>query len=63
MTLLYFANVLKNCPIDKIKKPGLSGHVYDFSVKSVLMLMFFFFFLIFIIKKNNEKRNTIENNV
>lgn len=38
-TLLYFGNVLKNRPADKIKKTELGGH--DFSLKSVLMLMFF----------------------
>ena len=43
-TLLYFGNVLKNGPADKIKKTELGGHVYDFSVKSVLMLIFFLFF-------------------
>lgn len=42
--LLYFGNVLKNCPVDKVKKTELGGHVYDFSVKSVLMLMIFFYF-------------------
>ena len=43
-TLLYFGNVLKNRPADKIKKTELGGHVYEFSVKSVLMLIFFLFF-------------------
>ena len=47
VTLLYFGNFLKNCPVAKIKNAGLSGHVC--SAKSVLMLMIFFFFFFFLI--------------